>query len=97
NRNPLLGSFPGADGLKTGHTEASGYGLVASAERDGQRVILVVGGLETGNQRASEARRLMALAFTQFARYDILKTGQVVGESDVWMGVEKTVPLAAGQ
>jgi serine-type D-Ala-D-Ala carboxypeptidase (penicillin-binding protein 5/6) len=94
NRNPLLYSFPGADGLKTGHTEDSGYGLVASAERDGRRVIMVVNGLESINQRASESRRLMALAFTQFDKYAILKSGQVVGEAEVWMGVEKTVPLA---
>lgn len=97
NRNPLLGSFPGADGLKTGHTEESGYGLVASAERDGQRVVLVVNGLESINQRASEARRLMSLAFTQFARYEILKAGKVVDETDVWMGVEKKVPLAVAK
>lgn len=97
NRNPLLYSFQGADGLKTGHTEDSGYGLVASAERDGRRVILVVNGLESINQRASEARRLMALAFTQFAKYRILKSGQVIAKADVWMGEQKTVPLAVNK
>ncbi|MFW6027864.1 MAG: D-alanyl-D-alanine carboxypeptidase family protein, partial [bacterium] len=97
NRNPLLYSFPGTDGLKTGHTEDSGYGLVASAERDGRRVVLVVNGLESINQRAAEARRLMALGFTQFAKYDILKSGQVVGEADVWMGVQEKVPLSVAE
>lgn len=97
NRNPLLYSFPGADGLKTGHTEESGYGLVASAERDGRRVILVVNGLESIKQRAAEARRLMSLGFTQFAKYDILTSGQEIGEAEVWMGVRKTVPLAVNK
>ncbi|MFP3944050.1 MAG: D-alanyl-D-alanine carboxypeptidase family protein, partial [Alphaproteobacteria bacterium] len=97
NRNPLLYSFPGADGLKTGHTEESGYGLVASAERDGRRVILVVNDLDSIDQRAAEARRLMSLAFSQFAKYDILEANQVVGKADVWMGVAETVPLVVGK
>lgn len=66
NRNPLLGSLDGADGLKTGHLEISGYGLTASAERDGQRRILVINGLPSSQARADEAARLMRLAFTAF-------------------------------
>ena len=59
NRNPLLYSMNGADGLKTGHTKESGYGLVGSAERDGQRVIMVLNGMTSMQQRSAESRRLM--------------------------------------
>lgn len=97
NRNPLLYSFPGADGLKTGHTDESGYGLAASAMRDGQRLVLVVNGLDSINERAEEAKRLMTLGFATFSPYRLLKAGEVVGEGKVWMGEQKTVPLAVGE
>ena len=66
NRNPLLYNTPGADGLKTGHTEAAGYGLTASAERDGRRLILVVNGLASTQERASEGQRLIEYGFREF-------------------------------
>ena len=93
NRNPLLSMEIGADGLKTGHTEAAGYGLVASAVKNGQRLILVVNGLESKSQRASESRRLLEIGFRDFHRYDLLRAGDIVGQAQVWGGDAATVPL----
>jgi D-alanyl-D-alanine carboxypeptidase (penicillin-binding protein 5/6) len=68
NRNPLLGSFAGADGIKTGQTQAGGYGLAASAQRDGKRLILVINGLPSEEARAAEAARLLEWGFTRLSR-----------------------------
>lgn len=97
NRNLLLGSYPGADGLKTGHTQASGYGMVASAVQDGRRLILVVNGLKSEAERAAETKRLFDLAFREFRTYALLKAGDVVGEAEVWAGEVRGVPLAVRQ
>jgi D-alanyl-D-alanine carboxypeptidase (penicillin-binding protein 5/6) len=94
NRNLLLGSYPGADGLKTGHTQESGYGLVSSAVQDGRRLILVVNGLANETERASESKRLLDIGFREFRTYALLKAGEVVGEAEVWAGELRTVPLA---
>ncbi len=91
NRNPLLGSMDGADGLKTGHLSVSGYGLTASAVRDGKRRILVINGLESSNARALEAERLMRLAFTAFDTRSIQGGEARLAELDVWMGEARTV------
>lgn len=93
NRNPLLGVFDGADGLKTGHTEASGYGLVGSAERDGERRIIVFNGMGSERERANEAERLMRAAFAEFAVYDLFEAGAEVGEADLFMGSLPNVTL----
>lgn len=93
NRNPVLFNTPGADGLKTGHIEASGYGLVASAQRDGRRVILVVNGLHSEKERADEGARLLEIGFREFRRYDLFKPGDTVAMADVFGGTDKTVPL----
>jgi D-alanyl-D-alanine carboxypeptidase (penicillin-binding protein 5/6) len=93
NRNPLLGSVAGADGLKTGHLEAAGYGLVGSAQRDGQRIILVVNGLASVKDRADEGARLMEIGFREFRRYQLFKPGDTVATADVFGGSDKTVPL----
>lgn len=95
NRNPLLGLDIGADGLKTGHTEEAGYGLVASAIRDGRRVILVVTGLDSVKARAEEAERLMNWAFREYKTAKVLEAGDVIDEAPVWIGEQPTVPLAA--
>jgi D-alanyl-D-alanine carboxypeptidase (penicillin-binding protein 5/6) len=68
NRNPLLGSYPGADGVKTGQTSAGGYGIAASAVRDGKRLILVLNGLPSEEARAAEARRLLDWGFSRVSR-----------------------------
>ena len=95
NRNPLLGSVPGADGLKTGHTNISGYGLTASAERNGRRLYLVLNGLENPRARAREAERLIEWGFREFAAYPLLKKGETVETAAVWLGSLDRVPLVA--
>jgi D-alanyl-D-alanine carboxypeptidase (penicillin-binding protein 5/6) len=95
NRNPLLYSLEYADGLKTGHTKESGYGLTASAMRDGMRIILVVNGLGSMKERRLESTRLMDLSFRLFQKYDLLKRDEIVLNAPVWMGEEESVPLAA--
>jgi D-alanyl-D-alanine carboxypeptidase (penicillin-binding protein 5/6) len=93
NRNPLLYLDIGADGLKTGHTEQAGYGLVASAIRDGHRLILVVNGLPTQKDRAEESRRLMEIGFRDFRLYKLLDANATVDEAAVWNGEMSKVPL----
>jgi len=93
NRNPLIYSSEGADGLKTGHTEASGYGLVGSAIRGDQRMIIVVNGLSSSKERKNESIRLMDLAFRMFNRYELVNQGDVLGYASVWMGEKGVVPL----
>lgn len=93
NRNPLLYKELGADGLKTGHTEAAGYGLAASAVRSGRRLILVLTGLEGVNERAREAERILDWGFREFANYALFEAGEIVTEADVWLGRSATVPL----
>jgi D-alanyl-D-alanine carboxypeptidase (penicillin-binding protein 5/6) len=97
NRNPLLGVFEGADGLKTGHTEESGYGLVASAERDGERRIVVFNGMESNRDRADEAERLMRAAFSEFSTVDLVAAGDVLGRADIYLGLEPSVELRASE
>ena len=93
NRNPLLYRDTGVDGLKTGHTKAGGYGLAASAERDGRRLILVVNGLKGPNERLREAERLIDYGFRAFNTYPLVAKGETVTEADVWLGDAATVPL----
>lgn len=92
NRNSLLFRNVGVDGLKTGHTDAGGYGIVASAERDGRRLIAVVNGLDSENSRNAEAGRLLDIGFREFKNYALLDAGEVVGDIAVWGGAESTVP-----
>lgn len=93
NRNPLLYKDIGADGLKTGHTEAAGYGLTASVKRGDRRLIMVFNGVKSMNERSREAERLMELGFSQFDNYKIFTAGTVVDEADVWLGNAARVPL----
>lgn len=98
NRNPLLGSFVGADGLKTGHTEEAGYGLVATAERSGERRIIVFNGMTSTRDRTSEAERMMRAAMSDFAVYDLFAAGASVGENaTVFMGNADSVELQVGE
>ncbi|MGC6471795.1 MAG: D-alanyl-D-alanine carboxypeptidase family protein [Parvibaculales bacterium] len=94
NRNPLLYAGIGADGLKTGHTEDSGYGLVASAEQNGRRLILVINGLETKRERAREANRLMNWGFRSFSTDILADTDDIVLRAPVWQGEFSTVGLS---
>ena len=97
NRNPLLYSFDGADGFKTGHTQAAGYGLVGSAERGDRRLLLVLNGLETSRSRAQEALRLMDWGFNNFQLVDFYKKGEVVIEATTWLGKQEKVKLSSQQ
>lgn len=97
NRNPLLGTMDGADGLKTGHLDISGYGLTASAVRDGKRRIIVINGLPSKQARAQEAERLMRMAFTAFETRTIEADDQRLAELDVWMGEARKVGVHLGE
>ena len=97
NRNPLLDAFEGADGLKTGHTEESGYGLVGSAVKDGERRIVVVNGLESDRQRSNESARLLRIAFNDFTRQTLYQSGDTVGDAMVFKGKNKTAPLIVAE
>ncbi len=93
NRNPLLFRNVGADGLKTGHTEESGYGLVSSAVRNDRRIILVVNGLGSTKERDRESQRLLDWGFREFNNYALFTSGEVVKDAEVWLGQAGTVPL----
>jgi len=95
NRNPLLLMDIGADGLKTGYIRESGYGLVGSAVQNGLRLIVVVTGLESANQRASEARKLLEWGFRSFQSRMLFAEGQAIGEAKVYGGARGRVPLVA--
>ena len=94
NRNPLLYKNIGADGLKTGHTEESGYSLTASVTRDNRRVIIVLNGLPTMKARAQESDRLIEWAFREFNDYRLFAAGDKVDDGEVWLGAEPKVPLS---
>jgi D-alanyl-D-alanine carboxypeptidase (penicillin-binding protein 5/6) len=96
NRNTLVQKGL-ADGLKTGHTDAGGYGLVASAERNQRRVILVVNGLTTMKQRTEEGERMLEWAFREFEDVKLFTVGDTVEQAPVWLGSEPTVPLVGGR
>ncbi|KAA5805489.1 D-alanyl-D-alanine carboxypeptidase [Alkalicaulis satelles] len=95
NRNPLIGVMQGADGLKTGRTSEAGFGLTASAVRDGQRRIVVFNGMETERARADEAERLMRAAFTEFELVNLVEAGGGAGQVEVFLGQAETVALRA--
>ncbi|MEC7440275.1 MAG: D-alanyl-D-alanine carboxypeptidase family protein [Pseudomonadota bacterium] len=93
NRNPLVYGTQGADGLKTGHTAESGYGLVGSAHRDGQRVVMVLNGMKSMKQRSSESRRLIDLMFREFKLYRFYDKDQPVDRANVWLGTKNKIDL----
>lgn len=97
NRNPLLGLFPGADGLKTGHTNISGYGLVGSAVENGKRRIIVFNGMPSMAARRLEAQRLMRAAFADFSATALYAKGAAVGEAPVFLGARPSVKLIAAE
>ncbi len=97
NRNPLLGQGIGADGLKTGHTQEAGYGLVGSAKQGDRRIVFVITGLASQQARAEESQAIVNWAFRQFAERRLAKEGQMIAEADVWMGAEPKVGLVPAQ
>tara|TARA_B100000900_G_scaffold342668_1_gene306159 strand:- start:605 stop:1732 length:1128 start_codon:yes stop_codon:yes gene_type:complete len=95
NRNPLLLTFDGADGFKTGYTEAAGYGIVGSAERGGRRLIIVLNGLESSRSRAQESLRLMDWGFNNFELVNFFKKDELVFQANTWLGKKEKVDLVA--
>jgi D-alanyl-D-alanine carboxypeptidase (penicillin-binding protein 5/6) len=94
NRNLLLYKDIGVDGLKTGHTDAGGFGIVASAlDKNGRRIIVVVNGLADEKERAEEAERLLDYGFRDFENVTILHKGDVLDKADVWFGSKTQVGL----
>ena len=95
NRNPILYNnlVYGADGLKTGHTQESGYGLVASAKRGNLRFVLVLNGMTSMRQRKQESARLLNSAFREFKKVNFYKTNQKVADAKVFLGENSSVPL----
>jgi D-alanyl-D-alanine carboxypeptidase (penicillin-binding protein 5/6) len=95
NRNPILGVVPGADGLKTGHTDEAGYGFTGSAIQNGRRLIEVVAGLPSWNDRVSESKKLMDWGFHAWKAQPLFKSGQKVADADVQLGSSRKVALVA--
>lgn len=95
NRNPLLGRVPGADGLKTGHTDEAGYGFTGSAEQNGRRLVMVVAGLGSFNERIEESVRLMQWGFNAWQTKPLFKQGAAVGSAEVQLGSDSEVALVA--
>jgi len=96
NRNNLLWRDPAVDGLKTGHTQAAGYCLVASAKRDGMRLISVVLGSDSESSRVSESQNLLNYGFRFFETVQLYKSGQELAQGRVWKGEEEQIRLGIG-
>ncbi|MFZ5780936.1 MAG: D-alanyl-D-alanine carboxypeptidase family protein [Pseudomonadota bacterium] len=96
NRNPLVQKDM-ADGMKTGHTDAGGFGLCATAERDGRRVIVVLNGMPSSAVRASESERILNWSFQTFQNVTLFKAQDPIVHAEVWLGAEPTVPLVAAK
>src|SRR5579863_4848471 len=97
NRNPLLNSLEGADGLKTGYTKEGGYGMVGSAVQNGTRLIVVVNGLESSEDRASEAKKMLEWGFRNFESRTLIAADQTIGYARMFGGDSRSVRLTSPQ
>lgn len=97
NRNPLLYTMAGADGLKTGHTEEAGFCLDASAVKGDRRLIEVMSGMSSNKERSEEAQRLMSWGFREFDNFKIFEKNQVITQANVWYGTQPTVDLTVAE
>lgn len=97
NRNPLLYADVGGDGLKTGHTQEAGYGLVGSAVRDGRRVVFMVGGYDSERTRARETALIVNWAFREFENVTLYRAGDRLAEAEVWLGARPKVALTLAE
>jgi serine-type D-Ala-D-Ala carboxypeptidase (penicillin-binding protein 5/6) len=95
NRNPLLNSFEGADGLKTGYTKEGGYGMVGSAVQNGTRLIVVVNGLEDPDDRATEAKKMLEWGYRNFETRVLFAAQQTLGYAKVFGGESRSVKLSS--
>ena len=96
NRNKLI-SLDGYDGLKTGRTSQSGYGIVASAKRENRRIVSVVNGLNSEKERINETKKLVNWSFREFVNYDLYKSGDSIQFAKVWLGKEPFIPLVSNE
>jgi serine-type D-Ala-D-Ala carboxypeptidase (penicillin-binding protein 5/6) len=92
NRNPLLYKDPTVDGIKTGHTEEAGYGVAISALRDNRRIVEILTGMKSMQERSNESQKLLEWAYREFADYHLVKAGDTVDDAPVWMGESTKVP-----
>ena len=97
NRNKLLSSVQGADGLKTGFTRASGWGIAATAKRDDRRITAVINGTNSSRSRVNEASNLINWAFSQTSQKLLVDENQVIVEVDVWLGNKPRVSLVSSK
>lgn len=97
NRNPLLYKTIGADGIKTGHTEEGGYGMIGSAVSNGRRIIMVINGTSSMQARADEAEKLMKWGEVSFKNIDLVKKDAVVGKAPVVLGLARDVSIVASK
>ncbi len=97
NRNPLLYRNMNVDGLKTGHTDAGGFGLAASCVRNGRRLVLVLNGMENMQSRADESAKTLDYGYREYGLYPLVKEGDVLASPSVWLGREKNVTVVASQ
>jgi D-alanyl-D-alanine carboxypeptidase (penicillin-binding protein 5/6) len=97
NRNPLLGLGIGADGLKTGHTQEAGYGLVGSARQGDRRIVFVITGLDSDAARAEESERIVNWAFRQFVERTVVEKGTKLADVPVWLGEAEAVGLVVAE
>lgn len=93
NRNPLLVDYPGADGMKTGYTKEAGYGLVGTVQRDGRRLIMVIAGMPSIDERKAEAEKIFDWGLSKFRAIEVYADGDRVGRARVWGGTEDWVDL----
>jgi serine-type D-Ala-D-Ala carboxypeptidase (penicillin-binding protein 5/6) len=96
NRNPLLYNNTGGDGIKTGHTEEAGYGLIGSGIREGRRVVFVVSGLKSMSERAQVSQKVLGWALGSFMNLSPYTNGQIVTTVPVALGTAPDVPVTVG-
>ncbi|HEU0117986.1 MAG TPA: D-alanyl-D-alanine carboxypeptidase family protein, partial [Alphaproteobacteria bacterium] len=93
NRNPLLYRNMNVDGLKTGHTDAGGYGLTGSAIRDGRRLVVVLNGMQDMQARADESAHVLDWGYREYGLYPVVKKNDKLADVKIWLGQQATVPL----
>jgi D-alanyl-D-alanine carboxypeptidase (penicillin-binding protein 5/6) len=95
NRNPLLYSVNGADGLKTGHTNESGYGLIGSIKRNNRRVTIIINGINSKKKRTYESKRLFDIVFRETTLLSLFEDKKSLTSANVWLGKQSKINLIA--
>ena len=97
NRNRLLKTYKGTDGLKTGYVKNTGYGIAATAVKDERRIIIVINGLKSSKERTIEAETLLNWAYNETKHFTIIKKGQILSSTDVWLGKKNKIDLISSK